>query len=98
MRKRSPFKRHRFHSEVILLAIRWYCRYPLSHRDVRDLLAEHGIRVDPGTFNRCVVKFGPEIAKRCFKHRSWRGLTWHVDETKIRVSGRWRYLSYIVGH
>jgi hypothetical protein len=66
--KRNPFKGHRFPPEVILLAVRWYCRYPLSCRDVRDLLAERGIHVDPGTINRWVLKFGPEIAKRSFTH------------------------------
>lgn len=98
MSKRNPFKRHRFPPEVILLAVRWYCRYPLSYRDVRDLLAERGVQVDPGTINRWVVKFGPEIAKRSFKHRSWRGLTWHVDETYVRVGDRWRYLWRAVDH
>ena len=98
MPKRNPFKRHRFTPEVIFLAVRWYCRYPLSYRDVRDLLAERGIQVDPGKINRWVVKFGPEIAKRSFKHCSWRGLTWHVDETHIRVGGQWRFLWRAVDH
>lgn len=39
----NPFKRHRFPREIILLAVRWYCRYPLSCRDVRDMLAERGV-------------------------------------------------------
>ena len=41
---------------------------------------------------------GPEIAKRAFTHRSWRGLTWHVDETYVRVGGKWRYLWRAVDH
>ncbi|MEM9498432.1 MAG: IS6 family transposase [Pseudomonadota bacterium] len=72
--------------------MRWYCRNPLSYRDVRDLLAERGISVDPATINRWVVKFGPEIAKRSFSRRGPRGLSWHVDETYVRVGGKWRYL------
>ncbi len=36
--RKNPFKRHRFPCKIILLAVRWYCRYPLSCRDVRDLL------------------------------------------------------------
>ena len=79
--RRDPFKHHRFPSDVILLAVRWYCRFPLSYRDVRDLLAERGIVIDAATIYRWVQKFGPEIAKRAFKYRSWRGLDWHVDET-----------------
>ncbi len=89
---KDPFKRHRFPPEIILLAVRWYCRYPLSYRDVRDLLAERGIAVDAGTINRWVVKFGPEIAKRSFSRRGSRGLNWYVDETYVRVGGKWRYL------
>ena len=88
----SPFKRHRFPPELILLAGRWYCRYPLSYRDVRDLLSERGIQVDPATINRWVVKFGPEIARRSYPKRCFRGLDWYVDETYVRVSGKWRYL------
>ncbi len=84
----NPFKRHRFPTDVILLAVRWYCRYPLSYRDVRDLLAERGIDVDPGTINRWVVKFGPELAKRSCAHRGPCGLDWYVDETYVRVSGK----------
>jgi IS6 family transposase len=93
MAQHNPFKHHRFPQEVILLAVRWYCRYPLSYRDVRDLLAEREIIVDAATVYRWVQKFGPEIRKRAYgKHRSWRGLQWHVDETYVRVNGRWCYL------
>lgn len=78
---------------MILLAVRWYCRYPLSYRDVQDLLAERGITVDAATIYRWVQKFGPEIRKRAYgRHRGWRGLQWHVDETYVRVNGRWCYL------
>ncbi|MCF6305289.1 MAG: hypothetical protein L3J33_07955 [Rhodobacteraceae bacterium] len=70
-----PFKHHRFPPEIILLAVRWYCRYALSYRDVRDMLSERGIEVDASTVYRWVLKFGPEIAKRNFSHCDWRGLT-----------------------
>lgn len=93
---RNPFKHHRFPPDAILCAVRWYCRYAFSCRDVRDLLAERGIEVDAPTIYRWVRKFGPEIAKRSFKHRSSRGLNCHVDETYIRVGGKWRYLSRAV--
>lgn len=93
MARRDPFRDHRFPKGVILLAVRWYCRYPLSYRDVRDMLAERGIMVDAASIYRWVRKFGPEIRKRALsRHRSWRGLTWHVDDTYIRVNGRWCYL------
>lgn len=50
--QRNPFKHHRFPPEVILCAVRWYCRYALSCRDVRDLLVERGIDVDASTNHR----------------------------------------------
>ncbi|MEQ9248560.1 MAG: IS6 family transposase [Nitratireductor sp.] len=91
--RKNPFNRHRFPREIILLAVRWYCRYPLSCRDVRDMLSERGVTVDASTIHRWVRKFGPEIRERAYSgHRSWRGLQWHVDETYIRVGGRWCYL------
>ena len=93
---KNPFKHHRFPLQIILLAVRWYCRYPLSYRDVRDLLCERGIHVDPATINRWVVKFGPLIAKKTRPLRYPRTMLWHVDETYIRVAGKWRYLWRIV--
>lgn len=72
--------------------MRWYLRYPLSYQDVVDLLAERGIRIDRSTVYRWVIKFGPEITKRTEKHLRRASLDWHVDETYIRVNGKWRYL------
>ena len=48
--------------------------------------------MDGATVFRWVQKFGPEIAGRAYAHRGWRGLNWHVDETYLRVGGKWRYL------
>ncbi|MDC0116123.1 IS6 family transposase [Octadecabacter sp.] len=87
-----PFKRHRFPAAVILCAVRMYLRYPLSYQDVVDLLAERGLDVDRSSVYRWVQKFGPELAKRTEKHLKRGSLDWHVDETYIRVGGRWRYL------
>ena len=90
--RRSPFREHWFPRAIILTAERWYCRFGLSYRDERDLLAERGVVVDASTGYRWVQKFGPEIARRSYKHQNWRGLNWHVDETYVRVGGKWRYL------
>lgn len=73
--RKNPFKRHRFPHEIILMAVRWYCRYPLSCSDLRDLLAERGVTVVASTIHRRAWKFGPEIRKRAYGNpRSWRGL------------------------
>jgi IS6 family transposase len=92
MLRNSPFKHHRFPREIILCAVRWYLRYPLSYQDVVDLLAERGITIDRSTVYRWVQKFGPEITKRAEKHLRRASVDWHVDETYVRVGGKWRYL------
>ncbi|MDD7973948.1 IS6 family transposase, partial [Roseinatronobacter alkalisoli] len=92
MSSKQPFKRHRFPAEIILCAVRMYLRYPLSYQDVTDLLAERGLDVDRATVFRWVQKFGPELSRRAERHLSRASLNWHVDETYIRVGGKWRYL------
>ena len=91
MSRKSPFKHHRFPREIILCAVRWYLRFPLSHQDVVDLLAKRDITVDRSTIYRWVQKFGPEMTKRTEKHLLRASVNWHVDETYIRVGGKWRY-------
>ncbi|MEP4037922.1 IS6 family transposase [Pseudophaeobacter sp.] len=92
MPNNQPFKRHRFPSAIILCAVRMYLRYPLSYQDVADLLGERGLDVDRSTVFRRGQKFGPEIAKRTEKHLRRASLNWHVDESYIRVGGKWCYL------
>ncbi|WP_255731683.1 IS6 family transposase, partial [Phaeobacter sp. B1627] len=61
-------------------------------QDVVDLLAERDVTVDRSTLYRWVQKFGTELTKRTEKHLRRASLDWHVDETDIRVGGKWRYL------
>lgn len=85
--RKNPFNLHRFPREIILMPVRWYCRYPLSCRDVREMLAERRKMVDASTIHSWVRKFGPEIRKRAYgAHRSCRGLQWHVEVTYIRAA------------
>ncbi len=75
-----------------MLAVRWYLRFALSYRDVEELLAERGIDVDHVTVYRWVQRFTPllvEAARPC-RHRPGDG--WFVDETYVKVAGRWTYL------
>jgi len=83
MPRKSPFKRHRFPREIILCAIRWYLRYPLSYQDVVDLLEERGIAVDRSTVFRWVQKFSPELTKRTERHLRRASIDWHVGECPI---------------
>ena len=79
-------------AEVIVLAVRWYLRFGLSYRDVEELLAERGIQVDHVTVYRWVVRFTPLLADAARPCRHAVGYCWQVDETYVKVAGRWRYV------
>jgi transposase-like protein len=75
-----------------MLAVRWYLRFGLSFRDVEELLAERGIEVDHVTVHRWVRRFAPLLADAARFGRHRVGDRWHVDETYVKVAGRWVYL------
>jgi transposase-like protein len=89
---RSAFAGFRFPPDVITLAIRWYLRFGLSYRDVEELLAERGIEVDHVTVYRWVQRFTPLLAEAARPCRHAVGDRWFVDETYVKVAGRWRYV------
>ena len=90
--ERSAFAGFRFPPEVITVAVRWYLRYGLSYRDVEELLAERGVEVDHVTVYRWVQRFTPLFADAARPLRHATGDRWFVDETYVKVAGRWRYL------
>jgi transposase-like protein len=77
---------------VITVAVRWYLRYGLSYRDIEELLAERGIEVDHVTVYRWVKRFPTLFADAARPLRHATGDRWFVDETYVKVAGRWRYL------
>ena len=88
----SLFKRRRFPVEIILLCVRWYCKYGISYRDLAEMMQERGVAVDPSTIFRWVQRYAPEIEKRVRPYQGPRSGSWRVDETYVRVGGRWKYL------
>ncbi len=88
----SPFKWRHFAPEIILMAVRWYLRYSLSLRDVEELLMERGLSVDHTTIWRWIQRYAPELERRFRSHRQPTNGSWRVDETYVRVKGRWVYL------
>ena len=86
------FKWRHFEPQVILCAVRWYLRFSLSYREVAELLTEPGIRVDHSTIWRWVQRYGPELDRRQRAHLKPTNRSWRVDETYVRVQGRWCYL------
>ena len=69
--------------------MRWTLRYSLSLRDVEDLLGERGLEADPTTSWRWVQRYGPELEQRLRRHLKPTNRSWRVDETCVRVKGRW---------
>ena len=91
-RQLAIFKWRQTAPELILCAVRWYLRYSLSLRDVEELLAERGLKVDHTTIWRWVQRYGPELEQRLRRHLKPTNKSWRVDETYVRVQGRWCYL------
>jgi len=86
------FKWRQFEPEMIVLAVGWYLRFSLSYRDVEELLAERGLLVDHVTVWRWVQSYAPEIQRRLRPRLRPTNDSWRVDETYIRVKGKWVYL------
>lgn len=86
------FKWRHFLPEIILLSVRWYCRYAVSYRDLEEMMADRGVRVDHSTINRWVLKYAPELDKRIRPHLKPTNDSWRVDETYIEIKGEWKYL------
>ncbi|MFC0202608.1 IS6 family transposase, partial [Paracoccus rhizosphaerae] len=77
---------------VILHAVLFYLRYAVSYRDLEEILAERGVRVDHATLNRWVVRFAPLIAAEAQIRKGPTAVSWRMDETYIKVKGKWTYL------
>lgn len=86
------FRGRHFDRSVILLCVRWYLAYNLSLRDVEEMLAERGIHVDHSTVHRWVAHFAPLLLERFNRRKRPVTGKWHIDETYVRVRGRWMYL------
>ncbi len=91
-RSTSAFSHHGFPDDVIALAVRWYVRYRLSYADVVEWFAERGLVVDRSTVYRWVQRFLPLFGEAARAHRRLVGKKWRVDETYVRLQGRWTYV------
>ncbi len=91
-RTADSFKWRHFEPEIILLCVRWYLRYQLSHRDVEEMMKERGLEVHHSTVWRWVQAYAPEINKRIRPHLKMSGTSYRVDETYIKVGKSCKYL------
>ena len=88
----AVFRWRHFAGEIILWAVRWYCRYGISYRELEEMMGERGVTVDHTTLYRWTQRYAPELEKRTAWYRSRLSFSWRVDETYVRVKGCWKYL------
>ena len=86
------FKGRHFDREIIVLCVRWYLRYKLSFRDLVEMTAERGISLAHTTIMRWIQHYAPELEKRWNRFARPAGRSWRVDETYVKIKGRWTYL------
>ena len=86
------FKGAHFPPEVMLMGVRWYLAYPLSTRHVEELMLERGVHVDHSTVNRWVIKYSPQLEEAFHRRKRPVWTSWRMDETYIKIKGRWHYL------
>jgi transposase-like protein len=86
------FKGRHFQDELIVVCVRRYLRYSLSYRDLEELMAERGLRVDHSTLARWVLRYAPILSQRMRRHLRNTNRSWRLDETYVRVAGNWTYL------
>src|SRR3954453_19522762 len=91
-RSKEDFKGRHFEAPLILQAVSWYLRYPLSYRDIEELFRERGLVVDHSTLNRWVLAYAPLIERRLRSFRKPHYGSIRIDETYIKIRGQWRYL------
>ena len=89
---RISYSRHRFPPEIIRHAVWLYFRFPLSYRDVEDLLSERGVDVSYETVRRWALRFGHAYAYRLRRFRSRSDARWHLDEVFVTINGKRMYL------
>jgi transposase-like protein len=85
-------KGRQFTAETILWAVRWYLQFPISYRDLERMFSDRGIQVDHTTVFPWIQAYAPELDKRIRPHLHMTKGSWRVDETYIRVKGKWVYL------
>lgn len=76
---------------MILQSVRWYLAYSLSYRDLEEIMKERGFHVDHSTINRWVIHYTPQLEEAFLKKKKRPGDRWRLDETYLKVKGKWHY-------
>jgi transposase-like protein len=91
-RSKGDIKGRHYEAPLILQVVSWYLRYPLSYRDIEEMLREPGLEVDHSTINRWVLAYAPLLERRLRAFRQPHCGSVRIDETYIKIRGEWRYL------
>jgi putative transposase len=86
------FKGRHFPKHIILMAVRWYVAYPLSYRNIEELMAERGVKLDHSVVQKWVIHYAPLLESEFRNRKNYTGSSWRMDETYVKVSGKWVYL------
>jgi len=90
--KKNAFKWKHFEPGIILLCVRWYCKYPISYRMLVEMMAERGLKIVHTTIMRWVHIYAPLLEKEIRKHLTTTNDSWRMDETYLKIKGKNAYL------
>ena len=82
------FKGSHFEKEIIMWGVCWYVAYPISYRQLEEMMQERGVAVDHATLNRWVIKYAPEFEKQFRRRQQPVGKSWRRDETYRNATAR----------
>jgi putative transposase len=86
-----------FEDKIITVCVQWYLQYPLSYRQIQEMLVERGLDVHHSTLNRWVVRFSEQIKKKTKIGQGPETGQWTLDESHVKIKGDWKYLYQAIG-
>ena len=86
------FSGRHYPKSIILQGVRWYVSYALSYRNIEEMMEERGFEIDHATLNRWVLHYAPLLERKARKYKRPVHRSWRMDETYIKIKGKWRYL------
>ena len=78
------------------MAVRWNLEYPLSYRAIEELMDERGVKIAHSSVQRWVATYAPQLEQAFRLCKKTVGSSWRMDETYIKVNGKWVYLYRVV--
>lgn len=89
---RKEFKGHSVSPEIIMMFVYMKLRFSLSYRDLEEMMSMRGASIDHSTVQRWIIKFTPLLEREVRKRKKPTGTSWRMDETYVKIKGKWFYL------